>query len=388
MHARKRKKKAGRRARKHTDNAWDAVEDGNLDLALKELRRALEERQDNPVIWNDYGLILGMAGESREAEKALRNAILIAPAYAEAHANLATLVAGLGRTIQATRLMHRAADLDPRNEQYRQKVETYEALAPAQEDRLLPSTASPLARSHDDVAPSQVDRYDLDGIRDDLTVRGYSVLPALLTEQECAALIDLFTRDPLFEKDVELEGGQGQGGSYRFFRRPLPETVQRVRSEVYAAVAPIANDWLERVGKPERFPTSHPEFLEECAGAGQARSTPILLRYRAPAVNHLHRDVWGRMVFPFQLAITLSPRARDAIDGFTGGAFVLADETPGRHASRSEIITDQGDGVLFCTRDRLLRVGASYALQPVAHGMAPLTAGERYVLGCPFHDYK
>ena len=26
-------------------------------------------------------------------------------------------------------------------------------------------------------------------------------------------------------------------------------------------------------------------------------------------------------------------------------------------------------------------------VEGVAHGMAPLTAGERYVLGCPFHDY-
>ena len=386
MHARKQKRKAGRRARKHTDYAWDAVEDGNLDLALKELRRALDERQDNPVIWNDYGLVLGMAGEPRQAEKALRNAILIAPAFAEAHANLATLVARLGRTIQATRLMRRAAHLDPRNQEYRQKVETYEALAPAQEDG--PSSVSPQAHSHDEVAPSRVDRYDLDEIRENLTDRGYSVLRALVTEEECAALIDLFARDTRFEKAVRLEGSQGQGGSYRFFRRPLPETVQRLRSDVYSAVAPIANDWLERVGKPERFPTSHPEFLEECAEAGQARSTPILLRYRAPAVNHLHRDVWGRMVFPFQLAITLSPRSRDDRNGFTGGAFILADETPGRHASRSEIITDQGDGVLFCTRDRLRRVGGSYALQPVSHGMAPLTAGERYVLGCPFHDYK
>ena len=126
MHARKRKKKAGRRARKHVDNAWAAVENGNLDLALKELRRALDTRQDNPVIWNDYGLILGMAGEPRQAEKALRNAILIAPAYAEAYANLATVVARVGRTLQATRLMRRAADLDPHNQEYLRKVETHE----------------------------------------------------------------------------------------------------------------------------------------------------------------------------------------------------------------------------------------------------------------------
>ena len=44
--------------------------------------------------------------------------------------------------------------------------------------------------------------------------------------------------------------------------------------------------------------------------------------------------------------------------------------------------------MLFCTRDRMVAIGGAYGLQPVKHGMAPLTAGSRTVLGVPFHEYR
>jgi len=37
---------------------------------------------------------------------------------------------------------------------------------------------------------------------------------------------------------------------------------------------------------------------------------------------------------------------------------------------------------------RLARVGGAYGLQPVKHGAAQITAGERFVLGVPFHEYR
>jgi hypothetical protein len=47
-----------------------------------------------------------------------------------------------------------------------------------------------------------------------------------------------------------------------------------------------------------------------------------------------------------------------------------------------------GDAVLFCTRDRPVKVGGVYGLQPVKHGAARVTAGTRVVLGVPFHEYR
>ena len=49
-----------------------------------------------------------------------------------------------------------------------------------------------------------------------------------------------------------------------------------------------------------------------------------------------------------------------------------------------EVVAGLGDAVLFCTRDRLIP-GGVHGLQPVKHEVAPITAGERFVLGVSFH---
>lgn len=386
MHKRKLKIKARRRARKRQNQAWEAAAAGNLDRACKELQRALQDCQENPEIWNGYGVLLHQAGDPEQAEHALRNAIFIAPSYAEAYANLASLVSQLGRTIQAERLQRQAVELAPEDPIYRARLETYRVLVPE------PQEAAPAAPETSAAATAlwspRIERYDWAALEEELTERGCALLTELLTAEECRKLRDLFTREECFEKTVPLPTEAGGEGAYRFFRRPLPELVAQLRGAIYARLAPIVDRWSERLGQAQRWPAAHETFLERCALAGQTRTTPILLRYRAPAVNALHQDVWGEIYFPLQLAVTLSPRAAEGGNGFSGGAFVLADDGAGRKARRLEIATSLGDAVVFCTRERLVRIGKTYAYQPVLHGMAPLEQGERYVLGIPFHDYS
>jgi uncharacterized protein len=113
-----------------------------------------------------------------------------------------------------------------------------------------------------------------------------------------------------------------------------------------------------------------------------------LLKYGPGGFNALHRDLRGSVFFPIQLAVVLSPRAEAQAGGFEGGAFLFCDVPEGKKSRRQEIALGLGDAVLFCTRDRLLRVGGVHGLQPVKHGVAPITAGERVVLGVPFHEYR
>lgn len=97
------------------------------------------------------------------------------------------------------------------------------------------------------------------------------------------------------------------------------------------------------------------------------------------------------MFCPVQLAVVLSPRADPddpAANGFVGGDFLFSDVPEGRRARRRELPARLGDAVLFCTRDRLVAVGGAHGLQPVKHGVTPVTAGARYVLGVPFHEYR
>ena len=97
------------------------------------------------------------------------------------------------------------------------------------------------------------------------------------------------------------------------------------------------------------------------------------------------------MFFPIQLAVVLSPRASQAASqskGFEGGEFLFCDFPERSKSRRRTIAAGLGDGVLFCTRDRLVPIGGVYGLQPVKHGVTPITSGVRVVLGVPFHEYR
>ncbi|MCI0700395.1 MAG: 2OG-Fe(II) oxygenase [Planctomycetia bacterium] len=115
------------------------------------------------------------------------------------------------------------------------------------------------------------------------------------------------------------------------------------------------------------------------------------MKYGPGGFNALHRELRGSVFFPIQMAIVLSKRAESdspETEGFRGGEFLLCNVPERKKSRRRELPAGLGDAVLFCTRDRLVRVGGVYGLQPVKHGAARVTAGTRFVLGVPFHEYR
>jgi hypothetical protein len=137
------------------------------------------------------------------------------------------------------------------------------------------------------------------------------------------------------------------------------------------------------------YPETWDDFCAECHAAGQATPTAILLKYEPGGYNTPHRDLRGSIYFPIQLAIVLSPRATaDNAEGFQGGDFLFCDVPETDKSRRRTLAAGLGDAVLFCTRDRLVRVGGTFGLQPVMHGVTTITAGVRHVLGLPFHEYR
>src|SRR5262245_20384638 len=152
MNPKKQKTKDRRRARKLAEEAWEAFNAGNLDLAEKIIRRAVDAQQDNPVLWNDQGVILDHRQKEAEAGEAFRAAISLAPTYAEPFANLAAMRFRYGYAREALALLEQAVALAPDNAVYAERLVAYRAT-------VVPATAHGLdvAQRVDAPAPAVVD---------------------------------------------------------------------------------------------------------------------------------------------------------------------------------------------------------------------------------------
>ena len=390
MNPKKQKEKDRRRARKLADEAWDAADQGNLDLAEKIIRRAVAAQEDNPVLWNDQGMLLVLRQKDLDAADAFRAAISLAPTYAEPYAYLATLRLRQGSVRDAVALQTQAVKHAPANAGYAERLEAYRALAGQASAQSVPTQQQPTlpAAAPDDDWPERLRTLDWHALGERLTRDGCVVIADLPDADTCAQVRRMFDDDARFARTIIMDRPEFGLGTYRYFAAPLPGMVDQLRRAVYPHAAAIANGWQELLGEPERYPADWDAFRAECAQAGQTTPTPILLKYGPGDFNALHRDLRGSVFFPIQLAVVLSPRADQHAAGFEGGAFLFCDVPEGKKSRRQEIPLGLGDAVLFCTRDRLVRVGGAYGLQPVKHGVAPITAGERVVLGVPFHEYR
>lgn len=218
----------------------------------------------------------------------------------------------------------------------------------------------------------------------ELDAHGNAVLPGLLDEAECRALAALYDRvDGFRSRVVMARHGFGQG-EYRYFARPLPDTVALLRESTYPHLAPVANRWHEAMNLPARFPAAHAEFIARCHAAGQLRPTPLLLRYDANDYNCLHQDLYGEHVFPLQMAVLLSQPGRD----FEGGEFVLTEQRP-RMQSRAEVVPlRQGDAVVFAVNQRPGVGRRGVRRLAMRHGVSRLGSGQRHTVGLIFHDAR
>jgi hypothetical protein len=380
MNAKKQKGKERRRARKQAEQAWQAADAGDLGLALKIMRRAAETQPDNPVLWNDLGVLLLRAGELFEAERMFRAAQSLAIGYAEPYANIAAIRLRQGRVEAAITLQECAVERDAASATHAERLASYRALIG---QTPMPSGDTPPAPAID--WEGRFDGLDWHALGARLTREGCLVLSGLLDADECARARAWWDDGSLFAKAVVMDRPEFGRGAYRYFRTPLPPLVDGLRRAVYPHAARIANHWQGLLGGAATFPEEWDAFRDICHAAGQRASTPIMLRYEAGGFNAPHRDLRGDVFFPIQLAVVLSPMGED---GFEGGEFLLCDEPEGPGSRRRELRAGLGDAILFCTRDRLEPASEGYRLRPVMHGVSPITAGTRLVLGVPFHEYR
>ena len=172
-------------------------------------------------------------------------------------------------------------------------------------------------------------------------------------------------------------------GEYKYLAYPLPEAVAALRRELYRQLAPVANAWNERLGSAVRYPAEHAAFLARCHAAGQARPTPLLLRYGPGDHNCLHQDLYGEHAFPLQAVFLLAEPGRD----FAGGELVLTEQRP-RMQSRAEVVPlRRGEGAIFAVSQRPVAGAARDLPRHHAPRREPgARKATRHTLGVIFHD--
>lgn len=227
----------------------------------------------------------------------------------------------------------------------------------------------------------RVDAVDWESVARDLDARGFAIIGNLITHATCDAIAAVYDSDAFRSRVVMSRHGFGRG-EYQYFRYPLPDVVDALRTALYPHLVPVANRWNEAMKIDVRYPSTHTEFIARCHAAGQTRPTPLLLRYTMDDYNCLHQDLYGEHVFPLQAAVLLSEPGRD----FTGGEFVLTEQRP-RMQSRADVVPlAKGDAVVFAVHHRPVKGARGNYRVKLRHGVSRLRSGNRHTLGIIFHD--
>jgi hypothetical protein len=219
-------------------------------------------------------------------------------------------------------------------------------------------------------------------IRSALWAAGYARMGTVLSEPECEQLRSLYDTEELFRSRVDMARYRFGRGEYRYFAYPLPELIAELREMLYGSLVEVANEWMAALSLPGDFPSELSCFLARCAAQGQNRPTPLMLHYTAGDFNCLHQDLYGDIVFPFQVVFGLSKPDRE----FKGGELLLVEQQPRAQSIGHAIRMEQGEAVVITTRYRPVKGSRGYYRTNLRHGVSPVLTGERFTLGIIFHD--
>ena len=226
-----------------------------------------------------------------------------------------------------------------------------------------------------------IDALPWDSLHEALDAQGFARTGVVLGARECGQLRALYDSAE-FRSTIDMARYRFGQGEYKYFAYPLPPVVDELRRALYPQLARAANRWAQLLGEEGDYPAGLDAFLERCAAAGQARPTPLMLRYGPGGHNTLHQDLYGDVAFPFQVLAVLSEQGTD----YEGGESVLVEQRP-RAQSRAHVMAlRRGELMIFTTRHRPVAGSRGHYRAAMRHGVATLTSGERTSLGIIFHD--
>lgn len=231
----------------------------------------------------------------------------------------------------------------------------------------------------------RVARLDWSNITADLNSDGYAHSSAFLSPAECVALNTLYDSSATrFRSTIDMARYNFGKGEYKYFDYPLPDTVEELRHAFYAPLAEIANEWATRLRTETNWPDTLAAFTDRCHRHGQARPTPLLLRYEKDDYNCLHQDLYGDIYFPLQVICMLGEPGHD----FDGGELVLVEQRPRMQSRPMVLPLARGDIAIIPVRERPRQGSRGYHRAQMRHGVSVIKSGHRATLGVIFHDAR
>lgn len=221
-----------------------------------------------------------------------------------------------------------------------------------------------------------------EGVLADLDRKGFAIVPELLHSKECKELVEMYHLPRAYRKTVIMERYRFGSGEYKYFSYPLPELIQTLRENIYPKIVPVANLWMEILNQEKKFPDSFDELQELCRRSNQTDPTALILKYGKGGYNTLHQDLYGEVYFPIQLVFFLNETDED----YTGGEFVLTQQTPRAQSKAIVLKPKTRDMLLFTTNFRPVKGRKGYYRAMMKHGVSEVHEGERHTLGIIFHD--
>jgi hypothetical protein len=228
----------------------------------------------------------------------------------------------------------------------------------------------------------RISDVDWQKVGEELNEKGYSLISQFLSAYMCKELIDEYDEPDFYRKIITMERYRFGLGEYKYFRYPLPDLIQTIRTTVYPKIVPIANSWMEALHLKRHFPEEFEELQRLCHHNNQTKPTVLILKYGKGGHNTLHQDLYGEIFFPFQLVIFLNEPEEE----YTGGEFVLTQQIPRAQSKAMVLRPRKGDMLVITTNFRPIKGSRGYYQAQMRHGVSEVHDGKRYTLGIIFHD--
>lgn len=228
----------------------------------------------------------------------------------------------------------------------------------------------------------KISGIDWQRVTKEMNGKGYVLVLQFLPNRYCEELVGEYDNSDLYRKTIRMERHRFGLGEYKYFKYPLPDLIQTVRRAIYSKLVPVANTWMKVLNIQRQFPDEFDEFQRLCHDNNQSKSTVLILKYGKGGYNTLHQDLYGDIFFPIQLVLFLNEPDED----YTGGEFVLTQQTPRAQSKAIVLRPSKGDMLILTTNFRPINGNKGYYRVQMKHGISEVHDGDRYTLGIIFHD--